>query len=101
MTAVLSETLLVRFRVAREIRLESYGPRYASIILWHNTVCVYAMQACVYIALWCAITHDTETQVPYDCILHTKRRLYANIEITKRYYRIYFFTILRPSYKVK
>ena len=33
MTAVLSETFFVWFRVALEIRLESYDPRHALVVL--------------------------------------------------------------------
>ena len=33
-TALLSETFFVWFRVALEIRLESYGPRHASVVHW-------------------------------------------------------------------
>ena len=40
-TALLSETFLVWFRVSWEIRLESYGSRHASVILWYNIVCLY------------------------------------------------------------
>ena len=43
MTALLLETFLVWFRVAWEIRLESYmyRPRHASGILWYNIACIY------------------------------------------------------------
>ena len=40
-TAILLDTFFVWFRAAWEIWLESYGPRHASFILWHNIVCVY------------------------------------------------------------
>ena len=39
--------------------------------------CVYILQALIYIAIWCATTHDNKTHVPYDCILHTKWWLYC------------------------
>ena len=41
MTVLLSKTFLQCFRVAWEIRLESYGSRHASVVLWFNIVCVY------------------------------------------------------------
>ena len=40
-TALLRKTFLVWFRVAREIQLESYGPRHTSVVLWCKIVCVY------------------------------------------------------------
>ena len=40
-TALLPVIFLVWFRVACEIRLESYCPRHASIVLWGNIVRVY------------------------------------------------------------
>ena len=40
-TAILSESFLVWFRVAWNIRLESYDPKHASVALWYNIVCVY------------------------------------------------------------
>ena len=52
---------LVCFRVAWEIRLESYDPRHSS----------YSK-----IAVWCAAMHDNKTHVPYDCILHTNWQLH-------------------------
>ena len=39
-TAILSEAFFVWFRVALEIRLESYSSRNATV-LWYNIVCVY------------------------------------------------------------
>ena len=43
MTAILSDTFYVWFRVALGIRLESYiySPRHASVVLWYDIVCVY------------------------------------------------------------
>ena len=35
------KTLLVWFRFAIEIPLESYGPRHVLVILWYNIVCAY------------------------------------------------------------
>ena len=32
---------------------------------------VHILQACTYLAVWCASTHDNKNHVPYDCILHT------------------------------
>ena len=41
MTAILSETFFVWFRVAMQIWLESYDPRHALVVLWYDIVCVY------------------------------------------------------------
>ena len=71
-TAVISQTLFVWFTVALEIRLGSYGSRHASVVLWYNIA-----WARTYITNWYATTPDNKTHVPYDCILHTKRRLYC------------------------
>ena len=76
-TALLSETFLVLYRVAWEIRLESYDPRHISIVLWYNIV-VHILQACAYIAIWCTTMHDNKTHVPYDCILHKNNSFTAN-----------------------
>ena len=76
MTALLLETFLVRFRVAREIQLESYSPRHA---LFSGTkLCAYTASPYIYIAIWHSSTHDNKTHVPYDCILHTKDGFIAN-----------------------
>ena len=75
-TALLSKTFLVWFGVAWEIWLESYDPRHAHR-LFSDTNCVHILQACTYIAIWYATTHDNKTHVPYDCILHTKWWLYC------------------------
>ena len=40
-TAVLSETFFVWIRAEWESRLESCGPRHASVVLWYNIVCIY------------------------------------------------------------
>ena len=64
MIALLLDTFLMWFRVVRENQLESYGPRHASVVVW-------------YIAILCTTMHDNKTHVPYDCIIHTKRRLYC------------------------
>ena len=40
-TAILSDTFFVWFRVAIEIRLESYSTKHTSVVLWYNIVCVY------------------------------------------------------------
>ena len=55
---------------------ESYGSRHPSVNLWNNIVCVY-LQACTFITIWYTTTPDNKTHLPYDCILHTKRRLYC------------------------
>ena len=41
MTALLLETFFAWFRVAIKIRVESYDPRHASVVLRYNIVCVY------------------------------------------------------------
>ena len=50
-------------------------PRQTSVVLWYNIVSACTASRYVYIAIWCATTHDNETHLPYDCMLHTKRRL--------------------------
>ena len=50
--AVLSKTFFVCFRVALWIRLESYGPRHASVFFWYHIVRVYILQARLYIGIW-------------------------------------------------
>ena len=42
-TALLQKILFVWFRVPWEIWLESYSPRYISVIPWYNTVWVYTL----------------------------------------------------------
>ena len=54
-TAILSETFIVWFRVARDIQLESYGSRHASVVLWYKIVCLY-----------CKPIHT----LPFDAKLH-------------------------------
>ena len=48
-----------------------------------TTLCAYTASPHIhmYIAIWCATTHDNRTHVPYDCILHTKWRLYCQQHI--------------------
>ena len=74
-TAILSETFFVCIIITLEIRLESYGPRHASVVLRYHIVCVYILQARIYIAIWYRTTLDNKTHAPYDCILQTKQRL--------------------------
>ena len=50
-TALQSETFLVCFRVAWEIQLESFGPRYASVVLWYNIVCVHVYCKSLHLSL--------------------------------------------------
>ena len=56
-------------------RLERYGPRHALFVLWYNIVCVY------YTMLTYTTAPNNKTHKPYDCILHTKRRLYCQRSI--------------------
>ena len=80
MTALLLKTFLVCYGVAWEIWLESYDPRYILIILWYKIVmCI--LQTHTYITIWCATMHYNNTDVPYDCILHTKRWIYCQQRI--------------------
>ena len=44
-------------------------------------LCAHILEACTYIAIWCATTHDNKTHVPYDCLLYTKRCLYCQRHI--------------------
>ena len=44
-TGILSETFFVCFNIALQIRLESYGPRHVSVVLWYHIVCVYILLA--------------------------------------------------------
>ena len=70
MTALLLDTFLVWFTVAREIQLESYNTRHALVVLWYKLVCVYKP---VYTSLFGVQLRMTiETHATYDCILHTK-----------------------------
>ena len=42
MTALLSDTFLVWFTVAKGIHLENYGPRQPSVVHRYQPVCVYS-----------------------------------------------------------
>ena len=81
MTLILSETIFVLFRFVLEIQLEIYGPRHASVTLWYDIVCVYCKPPYIHrYLMWnytCTCMPDNKTHVPYECILHTKRRLYC------------------------
>ena len=82
-TAILSETFFVWFRCAREIWLESYGPRHKSVVLWHNIVCVYCKPVIAHIAIWCETIQDNKTHVPSD----TKRQTMALLPTMHRFIR--------------
>ena len=75
----ISETFFVWFRVVLEIRLESYSPRHASVVLWCSIVCAYCKPAytCTCTSLIGTQLHLTPKlmYIPYDRILHTKQRL--------------------------
>ena len=74
MTVLLSETFLVWFRVAWEIRLESYGFRHSLVILWYNIVCVYHKP--IHTSLF-GVQLRMTTKLIYDCIPQTKLQLYC------------------------
>ena len=57
-TAMLSEIFFVWFRAAWEIRLESYGPRHTSVVLWYNIVCICCKP--IYIAIWCSCNYTQQ-----------------------------------------
>ena len=80
-TAILLDTFFVWFRVAWEIRLESYGLRHAAFIPSSVQHCVRILQSHTYIAISYATTPENKTHVPYDCIVHTKRQLYCQQSI--------------------
>ena len=68
----------VFYGVTWEIQLESYGPRNVSVVLWYNIdVHTCILQACTYIAIWCATMCDNQTHVSNNWILHTKWLLYC------------------------
>ena len=70
MTVLLSKTFFVWFRVALGNLLESHMAQDTHRSFADTSVCI--LQACTYIAIWCASTRDNKTHVPYDCTLHTK-----------------------------
>ena len=65
-TAILSEMSIFCVRAGCGMRLASYG--------FKLSLCGLELHASLFGAR--ATTHDNKTHVPYDCILHTKRRLY-------------------------
>ena len=83
-SALLSEIFLVCIRVTWEIWLESSGTRHISVILWYNIVCI--VWARTFVAICCATVYDNQTNVPYDCLLHTNRQLYCQ-QLTYRFIR--------------
>ena len=91
-TVILSEIFFLWFRVALEIRLESYGPRHTSIVLWYHIACVYILQAHIYIrylvrnntwqqnshTLWLHTTHQMTALLPtMHCFIRTKLSSYT------------------------
>ena len=85
-TALLSETFLVWFRVAWEIWLESYGSRHTLIILWYNIV-MHILQACTYVDIWCATMYDNKPDVAYDCTTTTTHQMTALLPTTHCFIR--------------
>ena len=63
MTAILSETFFVWFRVALEIRLKSYGPRHTLVLLWYDIVCMYT--ASLYIHYYFGTQLHLTTKLTY------------------------------------
>ena len=74
-TALLSDTFLVWFRIAR-VQLKSYAPRHISVALWYKVVCVYRKP--IYSSLFGAqLCMIITPHVLCDFISLTKRRLYS------------------------
>ena len=126
---VLLDTFFVWFRVAWKVRLESYCPRHASVVLCYNIVCIYfnpihtslfRTQLCLATnshTLWLHTTHQT------TALLQTKHRfittklatyttschffqliVYTNVKITMRYYHTSLWVCCqaeRKEHKVK
>ena len=68
--------ILVWFSFVTDIQLESYDSKHTSVFLWYKLVCVYCKP--IYTSLFGAqMCMTIDTHVPYDCILHTKWRLYC------------------------
>ena len=61
-TTILSETFFEWFRVALEIKPESYNPRHTSVVLWYDIVCIYCKS--VYTSLFGTQLHLT-TKLTY------------------------------------
>ena len=83
-TVILSETLLMWFKGALEIWLESYSPRHASVVLWYNTVHAYTASPYVH-CFWYGTTPDNKTYIPYDCmhIIHQTMTLLSTMHWCK------------------
>ena len=62
----------------REIRLESYGPRHALVILLYNIVCMFCKPVYVYTSWFSAQLHDNKTHVPYSTYYTPKEGFTAN-----------------------
>ena len=80
MIALLSETLLVWFTVAREFNWRVTVPNmHWSFPDIKCVVCI--LEARLYIAIWCATMHDNKTHIPHDdihnTVPHTKWWLYC------------------------
>ena len=71
MTALLLETFLVWFTVAREFNWRATAPD----MHWtfsDTKLCVHTARPYIYITIWCTTMHDNKTHIPYDSILPTK-----------------------------
>ena len=69
-TALLLDAFLVCFRLA----LESYRPRYTSVILWNNIVCTYTSSPYIY----CYLVHIYAWQQNSRTVwLHTTHQMMA------------------------
>ena len=98
-TALLSKTFLIWLRVVWKIRLESKGPRHASVVLWYNIiVCTYCKP--VHTSL---LGHNyawQKTHVPYDCILHNKQQFYCQRRLATLHVAVSFQLIMYINIKI-
>ena len=73
---------LVWFRVVWEIRLESYGPRDTSVILWYNIVYVYCKP--IHTSLFGGQLRMTIKLTVYDCTTYQTIALLPKMHCFKR-----------------
>ena len=113
MIALLLATFLVWFRVAWEIQLESYDPRYACVFLWYNIfkcTCLYGkpvhtslsrtqlhMTTKLFMTSYCtpnerftfndvSLYKDKLASYTIHFSVSFQLIVYSNVKITKRYY---------------
>ena len=65
MTALLPDTFLVWFRVAREIWLERYSPRSALVVLWYKIVCIHVYCNHAYIHYYLVCNYAWQLKLMY------------------------------------